>query len=384
MSDFMAMSDADFMANGPSKLAEIETAAATEVENADTNATVEAPTPEPVVETVDANASTEEHQETETPGEGEEVEASATVADTTDANVEVNAETGEVDQPAHKPAATTEVTETSAAGLPEGAERIFATFRANGRDMQVKNVDEAIRLMQMGANYSQKQAGHKKNAAYVKVLEQNGLLDHEKLSYAVDLLAGKPEAIGKLLKDTKVDVHDLDDDKVAAYRAVSRAPSKATLDLDSVVSEIEDSPHFTRLVGDMKTWDQESQALLGNHPDALRQLNEQIGNGVYDKIMDEVNRQQVLGNLAGVPVMQAYNQIGQSMSAAGAFNAPAPKGPVKKLVTPGKKSSTAPGVEEERRRAAAPSKGVSTATTETTNPKFLNMSDAEFMKQSQR
>lgn len=384
MSDFMGMSDADFMANGPSKLAEIETAAAAEAQNADTNHPAEVPGAEAVVEVPAADATPQEHEETETPGEGGEHAQSEALGNDLDADGQVVAETGEVVQPADKPAATAEVVETSAAGLPDGAERIFATFRANGRDMQVKSVDEAIRLMQMGANYSQKQAGHKKNAAYVKVLEQNGLLDHEKLSFAVDLLAGKPEAIGKLLKDTKVDVHDLDDDKVAAYRAVSRAPSKATLDLDSVVSEIEDSPHFNRLVGDMKSWDQESQALLGNHPESLRQLNEQIGNGVYDKIMDEVNRQQVLGTLIGVPIMQAYNQIGQSMAAAGAFNAPAPKGPVKKLVTPGKKPSATPAVAEDRRRAAAPSKGVSTATTETTNPKFLNMSDAEFLKQSQR
>lgn len=383
MSDFMAMSDADFMAQGPSKLAEIESAAA-EVQDETSNTSVEASTSEPVVETVDANASTEEHQETETPGEGEEAETSATVADATDANVEVNAETGEVVPPAAKPKPEGTVTDTSVTGLPEGAERIFATFRANGRDMQVKNVDEAIRLMQMGANYSQKQAGHKKNAAFVKVLEQNGLLDHEKLAYAVDLIAGKPEAIGKLLKDTKIDVHDLDDDKVAAYRAESRAPSEAALDLDAVVAEIEGSDHFNRLVTEMKTWDQKSQALLGNHPESLRQLTEQMGTGVYDKVMDEVNRQQVLGQLRGVPLMQAYNQIGQEMAAAGAFNAPAPKGPVKKLVTPGKQASPAPAAVEERRRAAAPSKGVTTATEATTNPKFLEMSDAEFLKNTQR
>ena len=130
MSDFMAMSDADFMAQGPSKLAEIESAAA-EVQD-ETPAQV--PAPEAVDETVDANASTEEHQETETSGEGEETETSATVADATDANVEVNAETGEVVQPAAKPKPEGTVTDTSVTGLPEGAERIFATFRANGRD----------------------------------------------------------------------------------------------------------------------------------------------------------------------------------------------------------------------------------------------------------
>ena len=384
MSDFMGMSDADFMAQGPSKLAEIESAAAAEVENANADADAQVPDPDQVDEVADADAAPQPDEENEAADEGGEQAESQTDADASDKDATPDAEDGEVADPADKPETTKEVADTSTTGLPEGAERIFATFRANGRDMQVKSVDEAIRLMQMGANYSQKQAGHKKNAAFVKVLEQNGLLDHEKLAYAVDLISGKPEAIGKLLKDTKIDVHDLDDDKVAAYRAESRAPSEATLDLDAVVAEIEGSTHFNRLVSEMKTWDQKSQALLGNHPQALKQLTEQMESGVYDKIMDEVNRQQVLGTLSGVPLMQAYNQIGQEMASAGAFNAPAPKGPVKKLVTPGKKTSSAPAAVEERRRAAAPSKGVTTATTETTNPSFLTMSDAEFLKQSKR
>jgi len=384
MSDFMGMSDADFMANGPGKLAEIETSAAAEAENVNADTDAQAPAANEVAELPDADASEVPDEEAETPGKGgEQVEGNANA----DAPVEIDEdadETGDVKEPVDKPKPVKEVADTSTTGLPEGTERIFATFRANGRDMQVKSVDEAIRLMQMGANYSQKQAGHKKNAAFVKVLEQNGLLDHEKLAFAVDLLSGKPEAIGKLLKDTKIDVHDLDEDKVAAYRAQSRAPSEAVLDLDAVVAEIEGSTHFNRLVTEMKTWDEKSQALLGNHPQALRQLTEQMESGVYDKIMDEVNRQQVLGTMSGIPLMQAYNQIGQEMATAGAFNAPAPKGPVKKLVTPGKKASPATAAVEERRRAAAPSKGVTTATTETMDPKFLEMSDADFMKQIKR
>lgn len=384
MSDFMSMSDADFMANGPGKLAQIEAAAATEVENTNVEVEAQVSTAEATDESVVEVTAEVANEEAKTSGEGNEGETVAAADHSVDQTGQGEDEGDDVTQAEDKPKPVKEVADTSTTGLPEGTERIFATFRANGRDMQVKSVDEAIRLMQMGANYSQKQAGHKKNAAYVKVLEQNGLLDHEKLSYAVDLLAGKPEAIGKLLKDTKIDVHDLDDDKVAAYRAESRAPSEAVLDLDTVVAEIEGSTYFNRLVGEMKGWDQKSQALIGNHPQSLKQLTEQMETGVYDKVMDEVNRQQVLGNLSGVPLMQAYNQIGQEMAASGAFNAPAPKVPVKKLVTPGKKASSAPAAVEERRRAAAPSKGVTTATTETTNPSFLAMSDEDFMKQTKR
>lgn len=272
----------------------------------------------------------------------------------------------------------------SALNLPEGAERIFESFRANGRDMKVKSVDEAIRLMQMGANYSQKQAGHKKDRAYLRVLEQNDLLDQEKLAFAVDLIKGKPEAIGKLIKDTNFDVHEIDEAKVASYRAESKAPSDNVLAIEDVINDIRDHKQFGRLNTEMQQWDERSQALLGQHPDAMAQLVEQMESGVYDTIMDEVNHRQVLGQLRGIPVMQAYNQIGQEMTAAGAFNAPAPKEPVKLLVTPGKKTSPADKATEERRRAAAPSKGASTVETAPKKPDFLNMSDEDFAKFTKR
>jgi hypothetical protein len=392
MSDFLTMSDADFMAQGAGKLAEVQAAAVVETPETHTEDTSNAEA-QAAAEALAANTGATDVTATDTPEVDEEGQAAAEGSkpaeagaddDGNDEDDQTQPEMGADGKPVEKPAAAKTDAAPSSIGLPDGTERIFETFRANGRDMKVKSVDEAIRLMQMGANYSQKQAANKKNLGYVKVLEQNGLLDHEKLAFAVDLMAGKPEAIGKLLKDSKIDVHDIDEDKVAAYRAESRAPSEAVMDLDAVVTEIQGTEHFDRLVGEMKGWDQKSQALIGSHPESLRQLTQQMESGVYDKVMDEVNRQQVLGSLNGVPLMQAYNQIGQEMAQAGAFNAPAaaPKGPVTKLVTPGKKTSTATKADEERRRAAAPSKGVTTATEETKQPAFLSMSDAEFLKQS--
>lgn len=37
-----------------------------------------------------------------------------------------------------------------------GYEQIMALTKANGKTMQVKSVEEAIQLMQMGANYTRK------------------------------------------------------------------------------------------------------------------------------------------------------------------------------------------------------------------------------------
>lgn len=322
--------------------------------------------------TSDGAAEEEADEEAEAAAQGQNAGAQESAADGADeADEAARSENRSVKEPVKAQDAPT---------LPEGAERIFETFRANGRDMKVKSVDEAIRLMQMGANYSQKQAANKVNLGYVKVLEQNNLLDHEKLAYLVDLANKKPEAIAKLVKDANFDVHDVDEAAVAGYKAKSLAPSAAQLDLDEVIADIKGTAQFDRLVSEMKGWDEKSQALLGQHPASLRQLTNQMENGVYDTIMDEVIRRQVLGELVGVPIMQAYNDVGQEMAQAGHFNAPAPKGPVKKLVTPGKKTSPAKPADEDRRRAAAPSKGASTKEAAPQKLDFLNMSDADFAK----
>lgn len=390
MSDFLSMSDDQILAMGgiaPEPKAEPEKP------NAEPEHVEQTPDADTTTAEVDAGAGDEHVQgsgadKTREDAEDEEAEAARArqeaEADAADANAtEQTAEDVNSDADGQKPVKPEPKEQAAATNLPEGAERIFESFRANGRDMKVKSVDEAIRLMQMGANYSQKQQANKVNLGYVKVLEQNGLLDHEKLAYLVDLANKKPEAIAKLVKEANFDVHDVDDAAVAQYKAKSLAPSSAQLDLDEVIADIKESKHFDRLVSEMKGWDEKSQALLGSNPASLRHLAEQMDNGVYDKVMDEVNRQQILGQLAGVPVMQAYNEIGQKMAAEGAFNAPAPKGPVKKLVTPGKKASPANPAVEERRRAAAPSKGASTEA-EVKKLDFLNMSDEEFAKLTKR
>ena len=50
-------------------------------------------------------------------------------------------------------------------------EKLLKPFKANGRDIQVGSVDDAIALMQMGANYNKKMAALKPNMKLLKMLE---------------------------------------------------------------------------------------------------------------------------------------------------------------------------------------------------------------------
>lgn len=369
---YLEMSDEAILAMGKPSAAVVE--AAPVVEEVPL---VEAETVEeavvPVVETESSTETTDEVVEDEL--ELSEAELAAAATKGADDNGQV------VEDPAPKVKTDKPTTaEPVIDGLPDDAARIFQSFRASGRDVKVRSVDEAIRLMQMGVNYSDKNAEQKPKLAIIKVLEKNGLLDSEKLAFLIDLHNKKPEAIGKLIKDSGIDPLDLDEQVVKDYRPKAQVASDSELEMDDVLAEVKHSPHYDRLLDVVsKKWDDRSKAAAGGNPRVLTMLAEQMENGVYDKIMAEVDHQRMLGGLAGVPVLQAYDDIGKAMNARGEFNV-APKGPVKKLVTAGTKPASTKPEDEQRRRAAAPTKAASAAVKEAPAQSFLGMSDEDFMK----
>ena len=96
-------------------------------------------------------------------------------------------------------------------------EKLIAPFRANGKDMQISNVDDAITLMQQGANYNKKMAGLKPNLKLMKMLENNELLDESKLAFLIDLNKKNPEAVQKFIKDSGLDPLEIDTEGNAEY-----------------------------------------------------------------------------------------------------------------------------------------------------------------------
>ena len=73
--------------------------------------------------------------------------------------------------------------------------QVMAPFKANGRTIELKSPDEAIRLMQMGAGYGRKIQDLQPHLKVLRMLEKNELLDENKLSFLIDVNAKNPEAI---------------------------------------------------------------------------------------------------------------------------------------------------------------------------------------------
>lgn len=270
-------------------------------------------------------------------------------------------------------------------------EELFKPFKANGRDIKVDSIEEARRLMQMGANYNKKMTGLKPHLTMLKMLENNGLLSEEKIGFLIDLDKKNPEAISKLIKDSGINPLDISVDKAGDYKPGDHRVDESEVELDNVLDDLKVSKHYSQLLNIVGTeWDAKSRALVASNPNVLRGLNAQMENGIYDLVATEMVRQRALGSLSGLSDLEAYRQVGDAMNSDGKFDhilkpagqpgqggqqAPA----AKVIVNPNPKKAD-DDKREQQRRAAAPARGAAPAAKAKTDFNPLALSDEEFAK----
>ena len=203
-----------------------------------------------------------------------------------------------------------------------GYEQIMAPFKANGKTMQVKSVEEAIQLMQMGANYTRKMQELQPHRKTLLMLENNGLLDEGKLSFLIDLDKKNPEAIKKLLQDANINPLDVDMDKESTYQEGNHKVSDEEAQFRLVLDELNSNPVGRETLQTINsTWDQASKEVLWKQPEVMNTIHQQRENGVYARITAEIDRRRTLGVIqVGVPFLEAYRVVGDELHKAGAFN----------------------------------------------------------------
>ena len=264
--------------------------------------------------------------------------------------------------------------------------KITGEFKANGRMMKIEDPEDAIRLMQMGADYNRKMAGMKPGLKVLKMLEKNKLLDESKLSYLIELSQGNPQAIAKLLADSKVDPMDIQVENAGDYKSADHSVDEREINLDEVLSDLQSSEHYSKLMNVVsKEWDDKSKQTVADEPQLLRVINDHMALGIYDIVNTEIENERMLGRLNGVSYLEAYRTVGDSIAARGGFahlvQSPADSGTQKqtpqKVTVTGKKKDDSQ--RKDKRRAASPSKTTVAKTSDDDyNP--LSISDEEFEK----
>lgn len=251
-------------------------------------------------------------------------------------------------------------------------------FKANGKEIHVTSPEDMIALMQQGANYSKKMAQLKPNLNAVRLLEQHGLMDKEKLGYLIDLHDKKPEAIAKLIKDADIDLYSFDTEQAEGY--TPKQVNEPT-EIESVLNELYDtSEKFGEVVKDISAnWDEKSKETLNQNPELLYALAQQAENGMYEQIINALEYERMLGRMVHTPNLEAYAAIEARILAANQvqqdtpkqFTAPRPAQSDAQTIT------QASQVNDKKRKAMTP-KSAGNSQVNDFDP--LKMSDAEFLK----
>lgn len=391
--DILNLSDEELMKLDPSTLDDLASesednsgeAADTEVE--DTSAD-------------DSGDASDESEENSGEGQGDEVEAGDEGAKASDEGDEDQAGEGKeiTEQPgkdakaepskgADSNADSTDQSDKAIEAVDYKAayEKLTAPFIANGREMSVKSVDDAVALMQMGANYNKKMAALKPNLKLMKMLETNGLMSEEKINFLIDLEKKNPDAINKLIKDSGLDPLELDTEKADGYKPTQRTVSDSELDLDAVLDEIQGTPSYKRTIEVVANeWDGKSKQIVGANPQLLKVINSHVQSGIYDLITAEVESERMFGRLSGLSDIEAYRQVGDAIQARGGFDHLSTQGQQTKTSAPVVLKPTPKKVDDEKlkekRRAASAAKPAAAPTAPAKDFNPLALSDEEFSK----
>lgn len=260
-------------------------------------------------------------------------------------------------------------------------QQIMKPFKANGKTIEVKTPDEAISLMKMGANYTRKMQDIAPHRNVLMMLQDNNLLDPQRLSFLIDLDKKNPQAIQKFIKESGIDPLDIDIKSEAQYQPGNHHVDDREVAFRTVLEDLKSSETGTKSLQEFNTWDQSSKEALWGNPEIMTIIHSQRETGVYDRISAEIDRRRTMGSIpANAPFLQAYKLVGDEMVAKNAFAdlvvttaQPAKPVPVATTVTAAK-----PAVANNAKaKAAASTRGSPTKVTPIVNP--LAMSDEEFL-----
>lgn len=258
-------------------------------------------------------------------------------------------------------------------------ERIFKPFKANGKEITPKTVDDVISLMQMGANYTKKMQLLAPMKRSMETLNRAGIKE-EDLSYLIDIYNGDTEAIKKLVKDKGIDIFNVDFDDIKYQKSTKNIASNEDVQFADTLMDINESiPKIQEIMN--KEWDQESRKILLRDPNALRGLHEEIQLGRFDTIQSMVEREKTFGRFKGMPDIQIYSMLAkqyveqqqqkQQQQQQKNIQNTSPSTPTKRSIS-------------DKRKAAPTAKNTIKSRSNLTVKDLLSMPEDEFLKLSER
>ena len=252
-------------------------------------------------------------------------------------------------------------------------EQVFKPFKANGKEITPKSVEDIISLMQMGANYTKKMQLMAPMKKVVQSLD-NAKIDEQELNFLIDVSKGDKEAIKQLLIKHKIDPLEIDLDGDNTYSPRNNIASDEDVEFNDTLMDIHDSlPRIQEILNN--TWDDNSKKAILKDPRLMRALHEEVQMGRFDEVQKRLEAEKTFGRYKGVSDVDAYINLVSKMEQERMKTKTQPE-------TPTKTESTKRIPDKSK---AAPTKGkTSKSSSSLTAKDLLSMSDDEFNKLSER
>ena len=269
------------------------------------------------------------------------------------------------------------------------------TFNVNGQEITVTDEADIKRLVERGLQSAVEAKQNLPAQQLAQMLANNKLDDPNKLNMLIDVANGDTAALRKLIKDNNIDPYDLasrdgDTDDADEYKPKDHTVKAETLALNKVLDSLQDSEHFSTTADVvMEQWDAASRQEFMDNPNNFTILNNQVADGTYEAISNEMQKLDIMGKLpAGRTQFELYRQVGDMMYANNLLPGQTPKEVKADVVdnaepTPEQRLQQA--AQQKRKRAVAPSRSVPQTKTNqrATVPDAFSGSDAEFLKQTE-
>ena len=252
-------------------------------------------------------------------------------------------------------------------------EQVFKPFKANGKEITPKSVEDIISLMQMGANYTKKMQLMAPMKKVVQSLD-NAKIDEQELNFLIDVSKGDKEAIIQLLIKHKIDPLEIDLDDDNTYSPRNNIASDEDVEFNDTLMDIHDSlPRIQEILNN--TWDDNSKKAILKDPRLMRALHEEVQMGRFDEVQKRLEAEKTFGRYKGVSDVNAYIDLVSKMEQERMKTKVQPETPIRTEST--KKIPD--------KSKAAPTKGkTSKSSSSLTAKDLLSMSDDEFNKLSER
>jgi len=194
-------------------------------------------------------------------------------------------------------------------------------IKATGVNLKIDSMEEAVRLIQQGADYTRKMQDLSKQKAKISLLEVNGLLtDPEALPRMIEAFKGDPDAIRDLVDKFNIDITTKNTD---TYKPKIVEKTMNELALSDTIETLKSSGSFEavndafeRFVSfdDGKGHSEDSRVILTQNPSLLTKLGDDIKDGSYTKVQNELAIRKMKGTyMYELPAIVNYGMTHNEM-----------------------------------------------------------------------